>query len=104
MAGSGARLLPGSAGGNSAAKLLGGWWCLVRGEEFGAEAQIPDKAYPSLVTSILARLATQALENPALRNSVVELGMQAPPGSNQKKTPAVSSRSRARLILLDKDV
>ena len=48
--------------------------------------------------------ATQALEKPSLRNSVVELGMQAPPGSNQKKTPAVSSRSRARLILLDKDV
>jgi hypothetical protein len=29
-------------------------------QEFGAGAQIPDKAYPSLVTSILARLATQA--------------------------------------------
>lgn len=28
-------------------------------EEFGAETPIPDKAYPSLVTSILARLATQ---------------------------------------------
>jgi len=28
-------------------------------EEFGAEAAIPDKAYPSLVTSILARLATE---------------------------------------------
>src|ERR1700693_4054798 len=28
-------------------------------EEFGAGAQIPDKAYPVLVTSILARLATQ---------------------------------------------
>jgi cytidylate kinase len=29
------------------------------GEEFGAESAIPDKAYPSLVTSILARLATE---------------------------------------------
>jgi len=29
-------------------------------EEFGAGAQIPDKAYPSLVTSILARVATEA--------------------------------------------
>src|SRR4051794_41000047 len=28
-------------------------------EEFGKEAAIPDKAYPSLVTSILARLATE---------------------------------------------
>ena len=28
-------------------------------EEFGADAKIPDKAYPSLVTSLLARLATQ---------------------------------------------
>ena len=28
-------------------------------EEFGANPQIPDKAFPSLVTSILARLATQ---------------------------------------------
>src|ERR1035437_6061116 len=28
-------------------------------DEFGADAKIPDKAYPSLVTSILARLATQ---------------------------------------------
>jgi hypothetical protein len=28
-------------------------------EEFGAEAGIPDKAYPSLATSILARLATE---------------------------------------------
>jgi hypothetical protein len=28
-------------------------------EEFGAEAVIPDKAYPSLVTSILARLTTE---------------------------------------------
>jgi hypothetical protein len=28
-------------------------------EEFGEDAKIPDKAYPSLVTSILARLATQ---------------------------------------------
>jgi hypothetical protein len=30
-----------------------------RSEEFGAGARIPDKAYPSLATSILARLATQ---------------------------------------------
>jgi cytidylate kinase len=29
-------------------------------QEFGANAQIPDKAYPSLVTSILGRLATEA--------------------------------------------
>src|SRR5580698_5060488 len=29
-------------------------------QEFGADAQIPDKAFPSLVTSILARLATEA--------------------------------------------
>src|SRR5215208_1010787 len=28
-------------------------------EEFGAETAIPDKAYPSLVTAILARLATE---------------------------------------------
>jgi cytidylate kinase len=28
-------------------------------EEFGQETRIPDKAYPSLVTSILARLATE---------------------------------------------
>src|ERR1043165_8000758 len=28
-------------------------------EEFGEAAKIPDKAYPSLVTSILARLATE---------------------------------------------
>jgi cytidylate kinase len=28
-------------------------------EEFGAGAQIPDKAYPNLITSILARLATE---------------------------------------------
>ncbi|HEY1341548.1 MAG TPA: cytidylate kinase family protein [Bryobacteraceae bacterium] len=28
-------------------------------EEFGADAHIPDKAYPSVVTSILARLATE---------------------------------------------
>src|SRR5215467_10275081 len=28
-------------------------------EEFGESAKIPDKAYPSLVTSILARLATE---------------------------------------------
>jgi hypothetical protein len=31
----------------------------LTGEEFGAETPIPDKAYPSLVTSVLARLATQ---------------------------------------------
>src|SRR5271157_3348680 len=31
----------------------------LAGEEFGAETQIPGRAYPSLVTSILARLATQ---------------------------------------------
>ena len=31
----------------------------LAGEEFGADAKIPDKAYSSLVTSILARLATQ---------------------------------------------
>ena len=30
----------------------------LTGEEFGAETAIPDKAYPSLVTSILARVAT----------------------------------------------
>ena len=29
-------------------------------KEFGADVQIPDKAYPSLVTSILARAATEA--------------------------------------------
>src|ERR1022692_2033516 len=29
-------------------------------KEFGADVQIPDKAYPSLVTSILARAATGA--------------------------------------------
>src|SRR5215831_321223 len=28
-------------------------------EEFGADAKIPDRAWPSLVTSILARLATE---------------------------------------------
>jgi cytidylate kinase len=32
---------------------------LLTAEEFGAEASIPDKAYPSLVTSVLARLATE---------------------------------------------
>ena len=32
----------------------------ITGEEFGADAKIPDKAYPSLITSILARLATEA--------------------------------------------
>lgn len=31
----------------------------LTGEEFGAETAIPDKAYPSLVTSILAKLATE---------------------------------------------
>src|ERR1043165_7687199 len=31
----------------------------LTGQEFGAEMAIPDKAYPSLVTSILARLATE---------------------------------------------
>jgi len=31
----------------------------LTGEEFGAEAPIPDKAFPSLVTSVLARLATE---------------------------------------------
>jgi len=29
-------------------------------QEFGAETQIPDRAFPSLVTSILARVATEA--------------------------------------------
>jgi cytidylate kinase len=29
-------------------------------QEFGADARIPDKAYPSLITSILGRLATEA--------------------------------------------
>jgi cytidylate kinase len=29
-------------------------------QEFGADAKIPDKAYPSLVTSILARIATES--------------------------------------------
>src|ERR1017187_2623161 len=32
---------------------------LLTDDEFGAETPIPDKAYPSLVTSILARLATE---------------------------------------------
>ena len=32
---------------------------LLTEQEFGVETRIPDKAYPSLVTSILARLATQ---------------------------------------------
>lgn len=32
---------------------------ILTDEEFGAETPIPDKAYPSLVTSILARLATE---------------------------------------------
>jgi hypothetical protein len=32
---------------------------LLAGEEFGSAAPIPDKAYPSLVTSVLARLATE---------------------------------------------
>ena len=31
----------------------------LAGEEFGAETRIPDKAYPSLVASILARLSTE---------------------------------------------
>jgi cytidylate kinase len=31
----------------------------LAGEEFGAQAPIPDKAYASLVTSVLARLATE---------------------------------------------
>jgi cytidylate kinase len=31
----------------------------LAGEEFGPEASIPDKAYASLVTSVLARLATE---------------------------------------------
>ena len=31
----------------------------LAGEEFGTETKIPDKAWPSLVTSILARLATE---------------------------------------------
>jgi cytidylate kinase len=31
----------------------------LTGEEFGAHTAIPDKAYPSLVTSVLARLATE---------------------------------------------
>ena len=29
-------------------------------QEFGADTKIPDKAFPSLITSILARLATEA--------------------------------------------
>ena len=29
-------------------------------EEFGADVQVPDKAYPSLITSILAHLATES--------------------------------------------
>lgn len=32
---------------------------VLAGEEFGAETQIPDRAYASLVTSILAKLATE---------------------------------------------
>ena len=32
---------------------------VLAGEEFGSETRIPDRAYPSLVTSILARLATE---------------------------------------------
>ena len=31
----------------------------LAGEEFGPEARIPDRAYPSLVTSVLARVATE---------------------------------------------
>src|ERR1035437_7929914 len=33
--------------------------CALATEEFGEGAKIPDKAYPSLVTSILARLAPE---------------------------------------------
>ena len=33
---------------------------VLAGEEFGANAHIPDKAYPSLVMSILARIATES--------------------------------------------
>jgi hypothetical protein len=32
---------------------------VLAGEEFGSETRIPDRAYPSLVTSVLARLATE---------------------------------------------
>ncbi len=32
---------------------------VLAGEEFGSETKIPDRAYPSLVTSILARLAIE---------------------------------------------
>jgi cytidylate kinase len=32
---------------------------ILTGEEFGADTAIPDKAFPSLVTSVLARLATE---------------------------------------------
>src|ERR1041385_4452959 len=32
---------------------------ILTGEEFGADTAIPDKAYPSLVTSVLARVATE---------------------------------------------
>jgi len=32
---------------------------VLAGEEFGSETRIPDRAFPSLVTSILARLATE---------------------------------------------
>src|ERR1051325_4230028 len=32
---------------------------ILAGQEFGAETPIPDKAFPSLVTSVLARLATE---------------------------------------------
>ena len=32
---------------------------ILAGEEFGAATPVPDRAYPSLVTSILARLATE---------------------------------------------
>ena len=32
---------------------------VLAGEEFGAETRIPDRAFASLVTSILARLATE---------------------------------------------
>jgi hypothetical protein len=32
---------------------------VLAGEEFGSETRIPDRAYPSLITSILARLAVE---------------------------------------------
>ena len=60
-------------------------YTIFRTGDYPSEAHAVSRVSPR----DLARLATQALENPALRNSVVELGMQAPPGLNQKKTPAV---------------